>query len=222
MVEATEVQVTRNRGIVYVLSNQAMPNYVKIGITNGNSAGDVQARMRQLDNTSVPLPFDCEYAAEVENYEQVERALLTAFGDRRVRNREFFYEVAPYRIKAIIKLHEIQEVTPGLTTSDYPGEVVGEVPTVPSPTPGGRAANFRFSLAGVETGAILEWADDREITCRVVDDRHVEYEGESKTLSALTKDLKGWPSARGSLYWIYQEETLQERRDRIEAEADDI
>ena len=38
--------------IIYVLKNPAMPNYVKIGKTE-----NLQQRMKDLDNTSVPGPL---------------------------------------------------------------------------------------------------------------------------------------------------------------------
>ena len=41
------------QGIVYILTNEAMPGYVKIGRTDGDLAG----RVRQLNSTGVPLPF---------------------------------------------------------------------------------------------------------------------------------------------------------------------
>ena len=47
--------------IVYILINDAMPGLVKIGLT-GTS---LEQRIRELDTTSVPLPFKCYYAAEV-------------------------------------------------------------------------------------------------------------------------------------------------------------
>jgi len=57
--------------IIYVLTNAAMPELVKIGITDG----EVADRIRQLDTTSVALPFECFYAAEVVDAEKVERAI---------------------------------------------------------------------------------------------------------------------------------------------------
>lgn len=73
---------------IYVLVNQAMPGLIKIGRTSGD---DVEARMRQLDTTGIPLPFECFYAAEVADAARVERAIHEAFEDHRVRrNREFF------------------------------------------------------------------------------------------------------------------------------------
>ena len=72
---------------VYILTNEAMPGIIKIGLTEN----PVSERVLQLDTTSVPVPFQCYYAAKVEDHKKVERALHTAFGDFRSRpNREFF------------------------------------------------------------------------------------------------------------------------------------
>ncbi len=102
-----------NNGIVYVLSNPAMQGYIKIGKTSGDSPADVQRRMKELDSTNMSRAFDCEYAAEVQNYGNVGAALHTAFGEFRVReNREFFEGLMPFRVKAVLKLLEISDVTP--------------------------------------------------------------------------------------------------------------
>lgn len=55
-------------GIVYVLSNEAMPGLVKIGRTNRD---DLEVRLRELYTTGVPLPFKCEYACKVADYKSV-------------------------------------------------------------------------------------------------------------------------------------------------------
>ena len=86
----------QNPGIVYVLSNPAMPDYIKVGCTRGNAPKDVLDRMRQLDTTGVPRAFKCEYAALVAQYEDTEEVLLTAFGENRVRQgREFLEGIPP-------------------------------------------------------------------------------------------------------------------------------
>ena len=46
--------------IVYILTNECMPETIKIGITE-----NLEQRIKQLDNTSVALPFECYYAVEV-------------------------------------------------------------------------------------------------------------------------------------------------------------
>lgn len=50
-------------GIVYIATNPAMVGYVKIGRTD-NSADQ---RIKELDGTNVPFPFECGYAVEVED-----------------------------------------------------------------------------------------------------------------------------------------------------------
>ena len=47
--------------IIYVLTNEAMDGLVKIGRTTTS----VEQRIRELDNTSAPLPFQCFYAGVV-------------------------------------------------------------------------------------------------------------------------------------------------------------
>jgi hypothetical protein len=45
---------TSGQGIVYVLINEAMPGYVKVGKTD-----NLDRRLRDLDWTNLPLPFEC-------------------------------------------------------------------------------------------------------------------------------------------------------------------
>jgi hypothetical protein len=90
-------------GIVYILTNIAMLGLLKLGIT---SAGSIEDRMRTLDNTSVPMPFECFYAAEVADPSRVERAIHEAFDDHRVRPSREFFRLSPDKPKAIIELLE--------------------------------------------------------------------------------------------------------------------
>jgi hypothetical protein len=74
-------------GFVYLLRNEAMPGFVKIGLTELS----VEQRIRQLNNTSVPLPFEEYFAARVPDCQALERTLHCVFGEKRVNpNREFF------------------------------------------------------------------------------------------------------------------------------------
>lgn len=47
-----------NHGLVYVLSNRVMPGLVKIGMT---TRSEIDARLRELYTTGVPVPFDIYY-----------------------------------------------------------------------------------------------------------------------------------------------------------------
>ena len=67
--------------IIYILINPAMPGLVKIGRTN-----NLEDRLRSLDNTSTPLPFQCIYAVEVDKDLNIEKLLHKTFKDSKVRN----------------------------------------------------------------------------------------------------------------------------------------
>ena len=56
-------------GIIYVLTNEAMPGYVKVGKTSTS----VAQRIRELDSTSLPFPFECYYAARVVDMDEAEK-----------------------------------------------------------------------------------------------------------------------------------------------------
>ena len=95
--------------IVYILTNEAMPGLIKIGLTNSDLAG----RIKQLYQTNIPLPFELFYACEVKDAAFVETQLHEAFGDHRVsKNREFF-RLAPERARAALSLAQIREIKLG-------------------------------------------------------------------------------------------------------------
>ena len=76
-------------GSVYVLTNPAMPNMVKIGKTTRN----VELRLEDLYSTGIPLPFGCEYAAKVKDVDKTEKAFHTAFSPNRVKYLDDIYSL---------------------------------------------------------------------------------------------------------------------------------
>lgn len=87
--------------IIYILINEAMPGYVKIGKTSTS----LEQRIRELSgSTSVPLPFTCFYACTVNDSGFVEHQLHDAFDNNRVNPRREFFQIAPERVVAALKL----------------------------------------------------------------------------------------------------------------------
>jgi hypothetical protein len=68
--------------------------------------------MKNLHSTGVPLPFQCFYAARVANAFKVEQAIFEDFGDFRVSKAREFLQIAPHRVRAILQLLVVEEVTP--------------------------------------------------------------------------------------------------------------
>lgn len=194
-------------GVVYVLTNEAMPGLIKIGLTEGG----LEQRILSLDNTSVALPFECYYAGRVEDAAQVEKALHTAFGDHRVRSSREFFELDPYRAKAVLELIAVEDVTPQGDVVESPEDLEAVERVVKRRPP------FRFSYAGIPAGAVIEFARDPSVTAIVVDDTKINFRGEDTSLSAAAIQLmselgyssKAWS---GPAMWLYEGKTLSENR----------
>lgn len=192
--------------IIYVLINEAMPGYVKIGLTT-----DLEQRIRSLDTTGVPLPFECFYACTVKNSGFVEKQLHDAFLDHRVRSSREFFEISPERIVSALKLAEIENVTPkkDFVESQEDQKALNQART--------NRAIFNFKMVDISVGAELIFSRDENIKARVVDNRSIEYNGEITSLSKSAQKILGYDyGIAGTDYWMFEGETLDERRRRFE------
>ncbi len=195
--------------IVYILVNEAMPGFVKIGRTT-----DLEQRIRSLDTTSVPLPFECFYACTVKDAQFVEGHLHDAFLDHRVRSSREFFEIDPERAVSALKLVEVENVTP---RRDF---VESEEDLKALNVARERQSIFNFKLADIPIGAEISFSRDNAIKAQVIDNRSIMINGEIKSLTRAVKDLLGNErSVQGPRYWMYEGELLNERRKRIELEG---
>ena len=79
-----------------------------------------------------------------------------------------------------------------------------------------RAANFSFTKCQIPVGDYIEYYDDSAIMAKVVDDRNVEYNGETMSLTALAKLLSGKKySIAGPKFFKYKGEWLNDIRHRL-------
>ncbi|MDD3487557.1 MAG: GIY-YIG nuclease family protein [Candidatus Moranbacteria bacterium] len=195
--------------IIYVLINEAMPGYVKIGKTT-----DLEQRIRSLDTTSVPLPFECFYACRVKDAAYAEKQLHDAFLDHRVRSSREFFEISPERVVSALKLAEIENVTPkkDFVESQEDQQALNQART--------KRAIFNFKMVDIPVGAELVFSRDENIKARVVDNRSIEYNGEITSLSNSAQKILGYDyGIAGTDYWMFEGETLDERRRRFEETA---
>ena len=196
-------------GIVYVLSNPAFENYVKIGRTI-----DLEQRLKQLDNTSVPLPFRCVFAIEVDDANSVERLVHQTFADVRVRSTREFFEIDPQRVISALMLTNGRDVTPKKDIAEDDEGIEALERKV------SKRRVYKFSDAHVNPGDILSYAKDDSISATVVSENKIEFEGEALSLSKaalklLHREGYTWKQANGWVYWMKDGETLSERIDRF-------
>lgn len=183
--------------IVYVLTNPAMPGFVKIGYTTQE---DVQARMKQLHSTGVPEPFECVMAVQVGKGQAnaLEKALHTAFApDQGNASREFF-KMDPERVLAILRVWPGRDVTPK-------GNKRVKKRRTPRP-------RLNFDEMGIPVESTLTAISTGE-EATVVGPKRVRFRGKEMSLSEATRhilNIVGTRNARPTPYWKFGLFTLRE------------
>lgn len=198
-----------NKGIVYVLTNPAMPGLVKIGMT---TRLDIDTRMKELYSTGVPVPFECIYACEVKSTDcvRIEKALHKAFEPNRINSNREFFKINPEQVTAILELFDRIDIT---------GEVASEIDN--DLTPDDRAANSKiksskrpplnFREMGIKEGDILSFTNDKEITVTVIAEKKISFNNEILSLTAITRRLLGLDySVQPIKYWEYKGKNLRD------------
>lgn len=215
------------KGVIYILTNPSFPQYVKIGY-----ASDLGRRLGEL-NRSEALPYAFRaYATYDTDKRLTDKALhelldtlnpdlrtIETFNGQK-RSREFFEmsaEDAYSILEAIARIsgteNRLHRVTPT-------GEQLEEEREAEQ-TRTARRAPFRFSMVGLKPGDKVAFARDPSKQATVVDDRRVEYEGVTTSLSSLAERLTGLGHAlQGPLYFTYEGELLTDRRERMEAQVE--
>lgn len=189
-----------NEGYVYILSNAAMPDYVKIGMTQQN---DVALRIKQLDNTSVPVPFELVFAAKVPDCRKLERTLHFVFGEKRSRRNREFFTIEPDRAKAIIELVAIDEIELSDAEQDIDVRERQEISDLRT-----RREVRTFDSLNIPVGSELTFIKDEAITCRVTEARKVDFRGQIMSPSAAALRVVQemgytWKAVSGMDYWQY-------------------
>jgi hypothetical protein len=202
--------------IVYVLTNEAMPGLVKIGLTTDS----VEARLTNLSShTGVPLAFECYFAAEVKDAARIERTLHQLFAESRINPKREFFRLDPEKVVLAISIGEFKEVTPGVAQVEpEEQEALDRVKA--------RRPRIRLDSIGIKPGDVLVLSRDETITATVSADGKVLYDGEllspsAAALKALHRLGYKTPSASGPEYWMFEGELLDERRRRLESEQFD-
>jgi hypothetical protein len=199
--------------IVYILTNECMPDTIKIGVTDV-----LEQRVKQLDNSSVALPFQCYYAVEVDNASVIEKKLHEGLDDCRIRQNREFFNTTPEQAKSLLGIVEVmggKNVTPTIDIVESPQDLEALKRARKN------RERFNFQILGIDVGTSLEFRKDVTITCEVVDDTQVRFRDEvmslSKSADIVLREMGyEWTSVRGTIWWCLNGETLHELRVRLE------
>ena len=213
-------------GVIYIFTNPSFPQYVKIGY-----ATDVKQRLDELNrSTAVPFAFRIYATYEVDSALSDKkihsildklnpdlRSTEEVDGKRRIRE---FYAMTPEDAFSILEaIAEINGYRHRLkkwraTATEQREEALAQEINEQHQE---RLAPFAFSKCGIEK---IEFCcngnDNTGAICEVLDDKHVKYNDESWSLTALAKYLTGVKGAiAGPRYFKYKGEWLNNIRHRL-------
>lgn len=186
-------------GYIYIMQNPAFPKFVKIGY-----ADDVERRRKELSGTAVPIEYEI-----VATYQTKERLKDKTFhklideldGDLRYDPKKEFYAVEPERavswLKAIAEISGTQDMLE-IYDNDEDEEVEKENPKKRRPP-------INYLQCGIPEGAEFKYVKDPNITVKVLDGRHIEYNGKKTSISAVANELLGGVKVDGTYYFTYKD-----------------
>lgn len=187
-------------GLIYVLTNDYMPNIVKIGKTTKET---IEERLRALyyGNTGVPVNFKCvrSYRVPLDKLDLVEKKLHAYFTEQRINpNREFF-KIEPNEVDKLFFIYnevvgsdtaEVQTVIDGVTAEDDIKEAKRKSP------------NMDFFKMGFDIGDKLIFTRDKGISCTIISNKKVAYNGQEYSLTKLTHQfIESKYIMRPAPYW---------------------
>ncbi|MXX93755.1 MAG: GIY-YIG nuclease family protein [Chloroflexi bacterium] len=191
-------------GIVYVLSNPAMSGIVKIGKT---SSENPQVRIDTLFNTSVPVPFVCEIAVRVDDESGLEAAIFDLLDDFRINPKREFFRIHPERLKSLLQLISVEDVTPQINSEN---ESIDQVSIVAGENLTHARPNFNFDEMGIPEDEEIMFNRTGE-TAKVASPKSVIFGDEEMTLTRATKIALGKPInsfVAPRPYWSYNGRSL--------------
>ena len=186
------------KGYIYIMTNPALNGMVKIGY-----ATDVEMRRQQLSTTALPYEYEIyatyETSGNLED-KKLHRMIDNLNPDLRVsKNREFF----------VMTPNQAYELLESIATISGTSDKLKKVKMVPEKVQKTKKPAINFKECGIPEGAELVFVDDPNVKVTVVDEHKVLYNNEITSLSAIAKQIKGYPVA-GPHFFTYNDKLLDD------------
>lgn len=215
-------------GFIYVLSNKAMPDWIKIGY-----ADSVEERVSELNRlTAIPFSFvvratyavpkrlaDKQVHAIIDQLRPELRAVDIRDGGQ--RKREFYAMSVDDAVKLLMSIAAIHGFEDRVRIwQESPEDKANDSSAEKALAAKAKREAFRFSMAGIKPGEEISFVHDAAKRAVVlVDDKRVRYNGEVYSLSSLAQVLMGKDTPlQGPLYFTYNGELLTDLRRKLAEE----
>lgn len=221
---------SQEKGYVYILTN---PSFREDWVKIGKSARPVEKRIKELDNTAVPQPFEIYATIQTTKYNDVEKYIHQTIDqlspDKRIRRNREFFNVKPQVVLDIFRniASMLDDAVITIYKDNKPIEgaqcacTAAQEPTIHAPKRG----RFKFSMVGIPIGETITFAPNGASTgieVKVASDDTVEYEGHTYKLSPFVRifmpeNQRNTSGAyQGAKHFIYKGRVLDDLRREIE------
>lgn len=216
-----------SKGVIYILTNPSFPDYIKIGY-----AQNIEQRLKQLNRSeTIPFAFRVYAVYEVESkltdkelHKLIDslnpdlRTIETFDGKERVKE---FYAMSKEDAYGLLEcIAKISGTEHRLKKTEPSGHELLDEQIAQEVSERAKRGPFRFGACGIPVGSEIEFVENPAIKAKVIDDRRIEYAGETTSVSALAQKLKGFSHpVQGPLWFTYQGERLADLRNRLESES---
>ena len=184
------------QGYVYILTN---PSFREDWVKIGKSSRPVDVRSKELDNTTVPLPFEIYATLKTSKYDKVEKQIhkqIDRLTDLRIRQNREFFNIAPS--VALDIMRDIADLLEDAELAVY----VDNKPVISNSKDEDKKINaendskkrkmmkpaFKFHMVGINVGDTIIF-DALSLPVKVASDDKIEYEGRLWSLSAFTAEF---------------------------------
>ena len=214
-------------GVIYILTNPSFKEYVKIGY-----AKDIERRLKEL-NRSETIPFafrvyaiyevdgkltDKELHKLIDSLNPDLRTIENFDGKERVK--EFYAMSAEEAYGLLESIAKISGTLDRLKRMKPEGHEILDEEIAEEVRDTARRGPFRFSMCNIHPGEEICFVNDPTKKAIVIDDRHIEYNGETTSLSALAQILLNVDhSVQGPIYFTYNGKVLRDLRHEMEYKA---
>ena len=173
----------KRKGVIYILTNPAFPQYVKIGY-----AQDLETRLKQLNRSeTIPDAFRASavYDVESELTDKDLHAIIDSINpdlrtienfDGKKRVKEFYAMSAEDAYHLLECIAKISGTIDRLKRMKPEGHEIEDENTAREVQEAARRGPFRFSMCGICVGEEVVFVDDENKKAVVVDDRHIRFE----------------------------------------------
>ena len=128
------------------------------------------------------------------------------------KRREFYHMDAKSAYDFLRAVAELSGTEDRMKLLDEDDEVIPEKTK--------RRPPFSFKAAGIPFGSVIQFRKNPEIIAKVKDDRHIIYKEKTMYVSELAQILLNVDYVvQGTLYFLYDGEVLNDRRNRFESEG---